>query len=57
MYVCVPCPWRPEEGVRPPGAEVGDGCEPPCGGGGWGVGSNTGPFEERPVLLTIEPSV
>jgi hypothetical protein len=30
MYVCIgmQCLWRPEEGVRHPGAQVMHGCEP-----------------------------
>jgi hypothetical protein len=36
----------PKEGIGPP-----DGCEPPCGC--WEL--NSGPLEEKPVLLTAEP--
>jgi hypothetical protein len=25
------CPWKAEEGVRPPGIEIVDSCDLPCG--------------------------
>lgn len=33
LYVCSPCacPWKPEEGIRSPGARVIDNCELPSG--------------------------
>ena len=40
------------QGVRPSGAEVIDGCEPPCGC--WEP--NLGPLQEQQVLLRAEPS-
>jgi hypothetical protein len=50
MYVPVPMVTR---GARFPGAEVIDHYEPPRRG----AGSNPGPLERQPVLLTTEPSL
>lgn len=37
MYMAVPmcawCLWRPEEGIKSPGTELTDGCEPHMGAG------------------------
>lgn len=46
-------PQRPDEGVRCPGTEVTDSCEPPCRF--WEV--NPGTLQEQPGLFTTEPSL
>lgn len=46
------CLGRPEYGVRLPGIEVTDGCEPLCGF--WG--QNLGLLQDQEALLTTEPS-
>lgn len=48
---CASCSQRPAEGIRVPGAGVTGACEPPCGR--WG--SNLGPLEKQPLVLTAEP--
>lgn len=50
MYACARCQWRPQEDVRPPGTEVTNACQSPCGC--WEL--NLGPLEEQSGLLTGE---
>lgn len=45
------CSWKPEEGVRFPGTEVTNSCEPQCGD--WEF--NTSPWEDQEALLTAKP--
>lgn len=56
VFLCITyvpgAPRRPEEDIRCPGTGVKDGCEQLCGC--WG--SNLGPLEEKPMVLTTKPS-
>lgn len=49
--VCASCSQGPAEGIRAPGAGVAGAREPPRGR--WG--SNLGPLEKQPLVLTAEP--
>lgn len=49
---CIQCS-RVQKTIRSPRPEVADGCEPPCEC--WE--SDSGPLEEKPLLLTAEPSL
>ena len=58
LGVCMRTSWlqyqqKPVEGIRSPGAEVRDGCEPLCGC----RKTNLGPLQEQPVLLTNKSSL
>lgn len=50
IYMCVPS-YVNASGMGPPGTEVTDSCEPPCGY--WD--SRPGPLRDQPLLPTTKP--